>query len=126
MIKMQFWDCSGQQKFRSVIKAYINGAKGILLLYDISQRSSFLAIPNWIKDIREKNPHSIIILIGHKCDLNEREISREEGEKIADEYGLGFFEVSSKNNYNVDEILNYLIQQSIFNTGEAADIGAAK
>ena len=125
MIKMQLWDCSGQKKFISAISSYFKGASGIILVYNISEESSFLAINNWIKLIKEREPKTNIVLVGQKCDLEEeRVISEEKGKELADELGIEFFEVSAKNNYNIKEMFDFLIQQCIFTSGEAADIGA--
>ena len=125
MIKMQLWDCSGQKKFSSAIYSYIKGASGIILVYDITQESSFNAINNWIKLIKERTPNTNIVLVGQKCDLEEkRVISEEKGKELADELGIEFFEISAKNDYNIKEMFDFLIQQCIYTFDEASDIGA--
>ena len=48
MVKLQLWDFSGQKKFRSLLKAYIKETKAILLVYNITDESSFLAVNDWI------------------------------------------------------------------------------
>ena len=125
MIKMQLWDCSGQKKFTPTILSFLKGASGIILVYDITEESSFIAINNWIKLIKEKAPNTNIVLVGQKCDLEEkRVISEEKGKELADELGTEFFEISAKNDYNIKEMFDFLIQQCIYTSGEAADIGA--
>ena len=84
----------------------------------------FHSIKNWINQIRENNTKAIIILVGQKCDLIERVISEEKGKELADELGIDFFEVSAKTGYNIKELFDYLIEQSIFSvTAGEADIG---
>ena len=51
------------------------------------------------------------ILVGYKCDKSDRIISKEEGQKLADEFNMSFFETSAKNNQNVNEVFNFLAQQ---------------
>ena len=122
---MQLWDFSGQKKFRSLLKAYIKETKAILLVYNITDESSFLAVNDWIKEIKKYEVNPIIVLVGQKCDLENRIISEERGRELANELGVEFFEISAKTGYNVEELFNYIIQQCIFSSNVgSADIGA--
>ena len=125
MIKLHLWDFSGQKKFRSLLKAYIKETKAILLVYNITDESSFLAVNDWIKEIKKYEVNPIIVLVGQKCDLENRIISEERGRELANELGVEFFEISAKTGYNVEELFKYLIQQCIFSSNVgSADIGA--
>ena len=125
MVKLHLWDFSGQKKFRSLLKAYIKETKAILLVYNITDESSFLAVNDWIKEIKKYEVNPIIVLVGQKCDLENRIISEERGRELANELGVEFFEISAKTGYNVEELFKYLIQQCIFSSNvESADIGA--
>ena len=125
MVKLQLWDFSGQKKFRSLLKAYIKETKAILLVYNITDESSFLAVNDWIKEIKKYEVNPIIVLVGQKCDLENRIISEERGRELANELGVEFFEISAKTGYNVEELFKYLIQQCIFSSNVgSADLGA--
>ena len=125
MVKLQLWDFSGQKKFRSLLKAYIKETKAILLVYNITDESSFLAVNDWIKEIKKYEVNPIIVLVGQKCDLENRIISEERGRELANELGVEFFEISAKTGYNVEELFNYIIQQCIFSSNVgSADLGA--
>ena len=125
MVKLQLWDFSGQKKFRSLLKAYIKETKAILLVYNITDESSFLSVNDWIKEIKKYEVNPIIVLVGQKCDLENRIISEERGRELANELGVEFFEISAKTGYNVEELFNYIIQQCIFSSNVgSADIGA--
>ena len=125
MVKLHLWDFSGQKKFRSLLKAYIKETKAILLVYNITDESSFLAVNDWIKEIKKYEVNPIIVLVGQKCDLENRIISEERGRELANELGVEFFEISAKTGYNVEELFNYIIQQCIFSSNVgSADIGA--
>lgn len=52
IISLQLWDTAGQERFQSVTKAYYRGAQGIVLVYDISQEESFIAVKSWISTIQ--------------------------------------------------------------------------
>ena len=124
MIKLQIYDFSGQKKFSSVINPYYKKSDGILLVFDVTQESSFIALNDWITIIKEKAPQANIILVGQKCDLFERVISEEKITELSEEFGIEYFETSAKNDYNINELFDNLIQQCMYNNYEAPDIGA--
>ena len=114
-VKMQIWDTAGQERFRNVISSYFRGGHGILLIYDVTDRDSFKNLGNWLIEI-EKNANKDVlkILIGNKCDLEEkRVITQKEGESFANSYGMKFFETSAKNDINVSEAFQMLARQLI-------------
>ena len=78
---------------------------GILLVYDVTDEKSFHNIRNWIKNIDEHASEGVNkILVGNKCDCEEKKvITREQGQALADEYGIPFLETSAKSNINVEE-----------------------
>ena len=103
-IKLQIWDTAGQERFKNITKSYFHSSDGFIVGYDITSRLSFTNVSTWLKEINENAPEEIHkILIGNKCDLNEREVTTEEGQKLAEENGMKFFETSAKNDINVKE-----------------------
>ena len=110
VIKLQIWDTGGCERFRSITKSYYKDANGIILTYDISNSDSLKNIQNWMKLIEQNAEDGVCkILVGNKCDLENRAIKTEEGEKIAQDFGMKFFETSAKSDINVDEAFNYLV-----------------
>ena len=109
-IKMQIWDTAGQERFKNIISSYYRGAHGILLLYDITDKDSFKNLNNWLIEIERNASKNVLrILIGNKCDLEDkREISFNQGKEFADTYGLKFIETSAKKNLNVNEAFETL------------------
>ena len=108
-IRMQIWDTSGEEKFKAIAKNFYRGAHGVLLIYDICEKNSFLDVKSWIEQIIENtdNDNLVMILCGNKCDMEkERNISKNEGENLANSYKIPFFECSAKENINIDEIFN--------------------
>ena len=113
-IKMQIWDTSGEEKFKAIAKNFYRGAHGVLLVYDICQKNSFLDVKSWIEQIIENadNDDIVMILCGNKCDNEkERKISKEEEENLAKNYWIPFFECSAKNNFNINEIFETMAQK---------------
>ncbi|XP_064843883.1 ras-related protein Rab-37-like isoform X2 [Oncorhynchus masou masou] len=103
-IDFRIWDTAGQERFRSVTHAYYRDAQALLLLYDITSKSSFDNIRAWLTEIHEYAQKDVVImLLGNKTDMaGERVIKREEGEKLAKEYGVPFMETSAKTGVNVE------------------------
>ncbi|KAL3753818.1 ras-related protein RABE1c isoform X1 [Eucalyptus grandis] len=113
-IKLQIWDTAGQERFRTITTAYYRGAMGILLVYDVTDESSFnsnwislINIRNWIRNIEQHASDNVNkILVGNKADMDEskRAVPTSKGQALADEYGIKFFETSAKTNLNVEEV----------------------
>jgi len=101
-IKLQIWDTAGQERFRTITTSYFRGAQGILLIYDVTDRQTFLSIRNWVSQVQMHADISVNkLLIGNKCDMENRAVSVEEGEGLAKEYNIPFFETSAKQDINV-------------------------
>ncbi|EFA83597.1 Rab GTPase [Heterostelium album PN500] len=113
-LKIQVWDTAGQEKFRSITRAYYRGAVGAMIVYDITRRETFDSLTSWLSDCRKYSTGDITItLIGNKSDLESaRQVSTAEAQSFAEEHGLLFFEASAKTGTNVNEIL---INLTIYN-----------
>ncbi|XP_020858119.1 ras-related protein Rab-37 isoform X3 [Phascolarctos cinereus] len=103
-VKLQIWDTAGQERFRSVTHAYYRDAQALLLLYDITNKSSFDNIRAWLTEIHEYAQKDVVImLLGNKADVSrERVVRSEDGETLAREYGVPFMETSAKTGMNVE------------------------
>ncbi|XP_075033995.1 ras-related protein Rab-37 isoform X3 [Mixophyes fleayi] len=103
-VNLQIWDTAGQERFRSVTHAYYRDAQALLLLYDITSKTSFENIRAWLTEVHEfSNKDVVIMLLGNKSDVtNGRVIRTEDGESLAKEYGIPFMETSAKTGLNVE------------------------
>ena len=110
-IKLQIWDTAGQDRFRAITKNYYKGAHGIILIYDVTSLQTYENVKTWINQIREDAPANVVIYIaGNKIDMEEeRKVKTEEGKKLADEFGLPFYETSAKNDININETFEDLV-----------------
>ena len=116
--------CCIQNTF--IITLYSNlyrTAKGILLIYDITNRETFDDINLWLNDIKEKaNKNTVILLVGNRCDLeNGRAVTFQEGKDFADNNGMKFIETSATTNLNVDEAFEILVDEVIKNNKDILD-----
>jgi len=114
-VKLKIWDTAGQERFRNITQQYYKGADGILLVYDITERNSFEKVREWMKQIQQNtNKEKIgIILVGNKCDLDERQVSLEEGQNLAREFGILFYEASAYKDININESFESLVGEII-------------
>ena len=94
-IKLQMWDTAGQEKYKGLIPSYVRNSSIVFVVYDVAMKSSFDNIPKWISFIRSIE-NTTLILCGNKIDLEKREVTKEEGEALAQKEGLAFFETSAK------------------------------
>ncbi|CAL1588303.1 unnamed protein product [Knipowitschia caucasica] len=103
-VKLQIWDTAGQERFRSVTHAYYRDAHALLLLYDVTNRASFDNIQAWLSEIHEyAQEDAVLMLLGNKADsTHERVVKREDGERLAKEFGVPFMETSARSGLNVE------------------------
>jgi Ras-related protein Rab-8A len=92
-------------KIRTITTVYYRGAMGILLVYDVTDERSFSNIRNWFSNIEQHASEGVNkILIGNKCDMPDKKvISKDQGQALADEFGIKFLETSAKSNIGVEE-----------------------
>ena len=118
-IKLQIWDTAGQERFHSITNNFFHNADGILFVYDITNHDSFEGVKNWIKESKDIGDFYQKILIGNKCDLdNKRKVSLEELSEFAFEEKITFLETSAKNNINIKEVFNKIVELLLENKNE--------
>lgn len=107
LIRMDIWDTAGQEKFRSLTRQYYRDSQGAILVFDITNKTTFDSLKTWIDDIKDYSDKDIpIIIVGNKSDLiDEREVSENNINKfLNDKYT--YFEVSAKYGNNIDLAFN--------------------
>ncbi|KAI1844166.1 hypothetical protein JX266_009650 [Neoarthrinium moseri] len=81
-MKLSLWDTAGQETYKSVTRSYFRGASGALLVFDISRRTTFAHVTDWLNDLRQiAEPDIVVILVGNKADLASD--GEEDGEAAA-------------------------------------------
>jgi len=113
-LKLTIWDTAGQERFRTLTSAYYRGAHGIILVYDISDRKSFINVKEWLSeiDIYSTNEDAVKLLVGNKIDkASERQVSKKEGNDFARSRSMLFIESSAKSEEGVQQAFDELIQK---------------
>jgi Ras-related protein Rab-6A len=102
-VRLQLWDTAGQERFRSLIPSYIRDSSVAVVVYDVTNRQSFLNTLRWIEEVRnERGSDVIIVLVGNKTDLvDKRQVSIEEGDAKSRDLGVIFIETSAKAGFNI-------------------------
>lgn len=119
LINVHIMDTCGQERFDSINEKYFQKADGILLVFDISNLSSFNKIKNfYVKSIKEKCKAGLpIILLGNKTDLqDQREVSQEMAINLSIDEEYIYKETSCVNNENVADAFETIIEMwNIYN-----------
>ena len=112
-IKAQLWDTAGQERYKAITSMYYKGAKGSLIVFDLSSKPTFVNAEKWYNEIKKATDPSInLILVGNKSDLKDkRQVTSEDGENKAKEMGIAYMETSALNSENVDKAFNWLIEE---------------
>lgn len=99
-IKCQVWDTAGQEKFAPIIRSYYSNIVAAILVYDVTDLSTFKKIDYWYNDLNNNIENDIpVIIVGNKTDRkNKRVITAEEGKKKADTLKCLFFETNKDDN----------------------------
>ncbi len=116
MVKLLVWDLAGQQRFDFIRTSYYQGAKGALLVFDTTRKSTFVELPRWLEEIDGALGVRVpILLLANKVDLvDERVIDAEMGRRFVAENNLeGYLETSALTGQNVEEAFRMLAQASI-------------
>ena len=113
-LKIVLWDLSGQERFEEVRAPFYLGTRAALLVFDITCRGSFFDIKHWLRELRSKAPESSFIIVGNKVDMRkEREVSKEEGKKLAKNLGTTYIETSAKTGENVKKSFEIAIMKAM-------------
>ena len=105
-VKLQIWDTAGQERFRTITSSYYRGAHGIIVVYSVIDLQTFQNVRQWLQEIERYASDTVIkLLIGNKSDLeDERAVTLEQGQELANSLNVSFMEASAKMSMNVDEL----------------------
>ncbi|NXQ45186.1 RAB44 protein, partial [Catharus fuscescens] len=102
---LRLWDSAGQERYRSMTKQFFRKADGVVLMYDITSEYSFCDVRYWLSCIQEAAEDGVaVLLLGNKTDCAaQRQVPTKEGECLAKEHQLMFYECSAASGHNVLE-----------------------
>ncbi|TNV85129.1 hypothetical protein FGO68_gene195 [Halteria grandinella] len=105
-IKLQIWDTAGQERYRTITNAYYKGADGIIIVFDLCNKESFLNLGSWLKEVEKHSGEDVTIMVlANKSDseADELEVSEADIKKFEEETGLKVLKTSAKTGSNVDD-----------------------
>ena len=101
-IKLTIWDTAGQEKYRSLAQNLYKGTMGIILVFDLTNKTTFDNLRNWIRQIRKNTDENVCKLImGNKADSPNKQVTREMVMELVEEFDITYFEVSAMTGENV-------------------------
>ena len=114
-IRLDIWDTAGQERFRGLAKNYFRGAHGFILVYDITNKESFIKLKGWIKDAKEKinkEDSFKIMVVGNKKDCeNDRAVEYNTLKQFGEDNKVIFSEVSAKTGEGIDKLFNDFVHE---------------
>ena len=116
-IILSIWDLAGEGRFSFVLENFMRGAKGALLVFDLSRKRTFLKLADWLNLLQKSAGFIPLILIGNKSDLiDSRFVTADEARAFAESNGISYFETSAKENWNVDNIFLTMTRMLLSNS----------
>ena len=113
-VRINFFDMAGGDNYRDIRTEFYRDAQGVLLVFDVNNRSSFEALDSWLVEAEANglnNPASI--LCGNKCDGKKRVVTEAEAKKWAASQGMKYFDASAKEGDNVKPMFEALFKQIV-------------
>ena len=112
-VKLQIWDTAGQERFRSVAKSYFRNAVGAILVFTVTDRSTFTEAAQWLNDIHSlSHPNSVVLLVGNQIDQQDkRVVSESEALSFAKRHGLYYIETSALSGKNISEAFMHVAHE---------------
>ena len=113
VFKIEMWDTAGQERYKSITAAYYKGAKGALIVYDTTVKTSFENIDRWMAEIKDKSSKDMkLMIVGNKTDLkDERQVKTEEALVKAKDLEAPIMETSALDGSNVKEAFYDLLKE---------------
>lgn len=109
---LDLWDTAGQERYRSVVPMYYKGAKGIIIVFDITNRESFEGAKRWVEEIESYSNTAVLSLVGNKVDAQElRQIGQDVAKAFASQHKLNYYESSAKDGLNIKEIFDNIAEK---------------
>ena len=124
-IKLQIYDTSGQEQFKSITANYYKRADGILFVFDLTREETFQNIQFWINEMKDQSDDFTkvgLVLLGNKSDLvDAKKVEIKEGMALANTLGTKYFETSAQSGYNIQEAFQFLVEDIINKQSEEGE-----
>ena len=112
LVKLNLWDIAGQEHFRSLRSNFYQGSNAVLIVFDLTNPKTFKNVQTWYLDMVKVMGPIPGFLVGNKADL-PRQVSKFDGQDLADKLKLGFVETSAKTGENIDNVFQNLAEMLV-------------
>jgi small GTP-binding protein len=112
LVKLNIWDIAGQEHFKNLRSNFYQGSNAVLIVYDMTNPKTFKNVENWYLDMVKVLGPIPGFLVGNKVDL-PRQVSKFDGEDLADKMEIGYIETSAKTGENIDSVFQSLAQRLV-------------
>eukprot|EP01017_Pseudomicrothorax_dubius_P031985 TRINITY_DN4139_c0_g1_i4.p1 TRINITY_DN4139_c0_g1~~TRINITY_DN4139_c0_g1_i4.p1 ORF type:complete len:210 (+),score=13.41 TRINITY_DN4139_c0_g1_i4:118-747(+) len=111
--KLNIWDTAGQEKYHSLAPMYYKEAHAALLVYDVTSKTSFEVLKEWVKELREYGPPNLVIAIaGNKIDLiGQVEVDYMEASIYAKSLNALFALTSAREDKGISDLFTHIIEE---------------
>ncbi|EFJ52758.1 RabC/Rab18 [Volvox carteri f. nagariensis] len=127
-VKLTVWDTAGQEKFRTLTSTFYRGAKGIILVYDVSRPDTLRHLEEqWMRELElyGTEADAVRMVVANKVDVGDaRRVSWHEGSDFARRHGCLFVETSAKTNIAVANAFEELVLKILETPSLLEDAGA--
>jgi small GTP-binding protein len=112
-MELQIWDTAGQEKYRALGPLYYRTSMGAIVVYDITRRSSFDSVPQWIAAfVGTAGTNVAIVVVGNKSDkIDDRQVSDREALEWCEAHNYDWYETSAKTGQNVQTAVEMLAEK---------------
>ena len=123
-VDIAIWDTAGAEEYSSLAPMYYRDSAIAIIVYAVDDLSSFDAVTQWQQEISQQNLSAVIAIVGNKSDLDEteRKVSFEDGNQLAEELGVDFFETSALTGSGVSDLFNTLVGKAISKKGPPSSV----
>jgi small GTP-binding protein len=105
LFNLQVWDTAGQEMYRALVPVYLRGAQAALLVYDVSDRESFISLGHWYDTLIDVVPPSTAIyVVGNKIDLESHVIDDAQAQQFAVAHNAQLYKVSALSGQGLDDL----------------------
>ena len=120
-ITLQIWDTASQERFRSLTSSFYRNTEGVMIVFDITNKTSFEQVNHWINEAKENIDHEVpIVLVGNKVDCqSNRTVDNSTAHRFSEEVGISYIEASAWSSEGVTEAFTILASKIVAKNNES-------
>ena len=100
-VKLQVWDTSGQEQFRTITESYYRNAHAAICVFDMSNRASFQSVSVWLFRLEQLAPKTHCLIVGIADPRRPQKVTRDEGEACAQRFQVNFMHAESRDDVDL-------------------------